>query len=702
MLGRWREEVILILYRLLLMLYFNGCSLFRTYFLLFCFTLSACGESSNDGSVEGVVVADFSDSSGDDRDEVGPDVEIVREELTAIDTTQAPRIEAISNYLVLSGEEFQVVASATDPDGEVVAYKWKQLKGPIIELFNSKTHTLILRAPNVINDTLLIFELTVTDNTGKTATEQFTLAVTSPWDRGFLTGTVSFNRVMHDLITNVWDTNHVLQRPARGVLVELIAGDDVLDNTYTDIYGTYQFTAPSYEDHPKVNIRISSKLYSSSQWLVELKNNTEYDEEEKEYPLYKIKSADIDLEKATIPSDEDLASDAGFKAWLSLVVVDFNNDHTSREAAPYAVLDTVYTIMTSLHTEWDSSLVFPDLTVYWSIKNTAINGSFNEGEIGSTRYRWGDIILTGDASSDAEEYDEMVIAHEYGHYFQDVFSRDNSVGGIHTFSDHLNMSVAFSEGFATAFAGMVLKQSVYRDGSPQGGFHINLEENIIEPAGWFNERSVISLLYDFYDSDNGVNDTTSLGMRGILDAVHDGIPPQSAQTSIFSFMSALYRLNPEIEMDVENLLLRQEINPYDLDMWGSNEVNDAGVTSLLPIYKTIMVDGESVESCSIDNFITYKYNSNKLGARQYLRFTVNELSANNVHNILVQGDFGRDPEISIFQNGRVIGLARNPNGHSELLELTLASGEYVIEIGDFFNLTIPQGEACFELSISTQ
>jgi len=264
------------------------------------------------------------------------------------------------------------------------------------------------------------------------------------------------------------------------------------------------------------------------------------------------------------------------------------------------------------------------------------------------------------------------------------------------------MTVAFSEGFATAFASMVMKESVYRDGYTQGGFHINLEGNVVETAGWYSERSVSSLLYDFYDESNGATDTLSLGIKGMLDVMRDELPQQPAQASIFSFMTGLYHAMPEAESEVVNLLLRQEINPYDLDAYGSTEINDAGVTDLLPIYKLLTVNGDSVTSCSIDDFMTYEYNSNKLGARQYLRFTVDESSANEEHVISVVGDFGRDPEISVFHQGVIIYAARNPGGHSESLTHSLAGGEYIVEIGDFFNLTIPLGKTCFEVSVATQ
>ncbi len=665
---------------------------FRIFFFAIYLLISACGSSSGEA-----VNVNSTDKATDIGDPTSPN------ENQTDNSNQLPRIETIINFIVTEGSVFQLVASANDPDGQISTYQWQQLKGPTIELFETKTNTLTLRAPEVSFDTPLLFELTVSDNQGATTSEQFTLTVVQTSNRALITGTVSFDRLLHNITTNAWDTSHVQQRPSREILVELVAGDSVINSTFTDIYGTYKFPLPSYVNYPTVRVRASATLRSDIKWLVDVRKNTDYNNDTKQYPLYSIESDIIDLEKATLLTEEDIVSEAAFRAWLSMLVIDINTDSTSRDAAPFAILDTTYTILQHLNNEWDPSAIFPDLTVYWSKNNTAEEGNFNEGKISAAHYKRSEraIVLKGDINNDADEYDEMLIGHEFGHFFQSVFSRDHSVGGIHTFSDHLNMSVAFSEGFATAFAGMALKQSVYRDGSLQGGFHVDLENNTIDTVGWYNETSVASLLYDLYDSTNENVDNTSLGIAPILNTMRNEIPSQSAKTSIFSFMTGLYQIEPEIEPELENLLLNQQISPYELDAYGSTETNNAGVASLLPIYKNITVNGNSVTVCSIDDFMTYEYNANKLGARQYLRFSVDEDTASEVHNIYVEGDFGRDPEVSIYYQGEQLNSARNPNGANELLILSLDRGEYVIEIGDFFNLTIPLGETCFTVSITT-
>ena len=79
------------------------------------------------------------------------------------------------------------------------------------------------------------------------------------------------------------------------------------------------------------------------------------------------------------------------------------------------------------------------------------------------------IYILGDfAAGDTDEFDQSVIAHEFGHYFEDRFGRSDSIGGDHGGSATLvDLRVAFGEGWGNAFSGMVLGDPIYRD-SQQG------------------------------------------------------------------------------------------------------------------------------------------------------------------------------------------------------------------------------------------
>ena len=73
--------------------------------------------------------------------------------------------------------------------------------------------------------------------------------------------------------------------------------------------------------------------------------------------------------------------------------------------------------------------------------------------------------MLGKENVDTDEYDASVIAHEWGHYYQSAFSRDDSPGGAHSGGDRLDRRVAFSEGWGNAWSGIALARSNYTDSS---------------------------------------------------------------------------------------------------------------------------------------------------------------------------------------------------------------------------------------------
>src|SRR5690606_4113615 len=61
-------------------------------------------------------------------------------------------------------------------------------------------------------------------------------------------------------------------------------------------------------------------------------------------------------------------------------------------------------------------------------------------------------IASGGAVGDTDEFDQHVIAHEFGHYVEDWFARSDSIGGSHGYPDKLDLRVSFGEGWGNAFA----------------------------------------------------------------------------------------------------------------------------------------------------------------------------------------------------------------------------------------------------------
>ncbi len=114
------------------------------------------------------------------------------------------------------------------------------------------------------------------------------------------------------------------------------------------------------------------------------------------------------------------------------------------------------------------------------------------------------------ATSDG--YDDAVILHEVGHLVHNVYSDSDNPGGIHFFGDSdQDLRLAFGEGWATAFAGIVLDRlgqpACYVDanGSAQvGGAQLALDLETAAPydevsTGAADEIAVACVLYDLLD-----------------------------------------------------------------------------------------------------------------------------------------------------------------------------------------------------------
>ena len=193
-----------------------------------------------------------------------------------------------------------------------------------------------------------------------------------------------------------------------------------------------------------------------------------------------------------------------------------------RSSAPFAVLDSIISASLFVTAE-DRSFNLRPLTVYWSADNTTSN-------VGTSYYLADTIFVLGDANEDTDEFDQSVIIHEWGHYYQDVVSKDDSVGGMHGSGDLLDLRVAFSEGWANALSGLVQGTNAYRDssGPNQGsGFSLSLEdENQFSGTtkGWFSEDSVQYFVFDAFDQPATDDDALALPISAMNQAMIDSIP----------------------------------------------------------------------------------------------------------------------------------------------------------------------------------
>ena len=89
------------------------------------------------------------------------------------------QLPTVSVENATANENTQVIltATASDPDGEISLYRWRQVSGIDVTLSDVDAATLTFTAPAVDADTTLTFEITVTDDDGGEKTATATVSV---------------------------------------------------------------------------------------------------------------------------------------------------------------------------------------------------------------------------------------------------------------------------------------------------------------------------------------------------------------------------------------------------------------------------------------------------------------------------------------------------------------------------------------------
>jgi hypothetical protein len=351
----------------------------------------------------------------------------------------------------------------------------------------------------------------------------------------------------------------------------------------------------------------------------------------------------------------------------------------ARVAAPFAVLDTVYATQAKVLSVAPNA-AFPALSMFWSANNVPASGDPTLGQIGTTFFTNAStgraIYVLGKENVDTDEYDASVIAHEWGHYYQSAFSRDDSPGGPHALTDLVDRRVAFSEGWGNAWSGIALGRNNYTDASGPGqaqGINMDLTTGPSSNPGWYREVSIQSILWNL---------NAQLGFKPIHDTMTGPFKGGLPVTSIHPFAAAFNAAAPGSAPALSALLVGQGISAAPNDPLGIQETNNGGVALALPMY----VQGLT-PACVTNQAGT----GNKLGSFVYLRFTT---TAGN-HAISVVGPSGSDPDWVVYNGGQI--AASNGFGTSEVATVSLPASESVLVINDFNNSS---AKTCFTVTIN--
>jgi hypothetical protein len=513
-----------------------------------------------------------------------------------------------------------------------------------------------------------------------------------------VSGTVTFDRPTYTT-TNRLNFSITERLPVRGATVELLRASDqaILVTTTTD--GTTGNYSASIANTPFI-VRIKAQLAKAGTggYDFEVRNNTSGN------ALYTLDSSTV------TPSNSAPRVDLNAPTGWSTATSSFTG---TRASGPFAILDILWNARTMLQAA-EPSLGLPALDVYWSVLNSGAECGDGQpdpdsGAIGTTFYVGGTIPASGSCSvtlpgiyvlgesSDADEFDPSVIAHELGHYFQDKFSRDESMGGPHTLGDRHDPMLAFSEGWGNAFQGFVLDNPLYRDTFGLGGtstpFTFDMENNsapyqTLAEEGFFAEASVHEFLWDVYD---GVGeDAIDLGYLAVhtvmrVDMGTNELFTTAALTSIFAFSSALETRYPAQQAAIRNQLVTESITGIGEFGAGQTLPDDP---DLVPVFEPVSLDAppKNVTSTNRYAFDAFFQSYNTLGARRYLRI---ELPTGGNLNVAVQGPVGSDPDLFLYRNGvdqcpsggACSGFDDSvATGREEASFSSLAAGTYVLEL----------------------
>ena len=484
-----------------------------------------------------------------------------------------------------------------------------------------------------------------------------------------VSGTVSYEFVPPNLNCAGLNFSAIEVRPIRGATVVLLneTGGEMARMPSSDS-GAYSFAGVAANISVTIRVLAESKSSSTASWDVEVRDNVDTSAIPPPFgdrPMYSIESSLLDTGSngATL----NLTAETGWGG----------SSYTSaRAAAPFAILDTIYA-GTQFLVAVDPDLLLPPLDVFWSVNNTVdITGAVNEdtGELGGSFYRFDidSLFLTGDASSDTDEFDDHIVGHEWVHFLDDSIFRTDSLGGAHRLGDRLDSRLAWAEGWPSALAAMFLNDPVYCEtGTPgtNAGFEINAEAGFFGGEGWFDEVGMIRFVYDLWDTDSEGTDTGSVGFQAIYDVMTGGQRSTPAWANIFTFAVELKLLvNDSGDALIDSQLGdEQTVQGPLLDIWGTNETNDGGAIApqdVLPIYVDMVADGPTVNICSNSQFEPFpEKDGNKLSEYRYIRLDV---TFADEYTLLIESttptpptadpnDFDQsDPDMLLVQNGNLI------------------------------------------------
>lgn len=277
--------------------------------------------------------------------------------------------------------------------------------------------------------------------------------------------------------------------PVRGTVVNLVAIDGfaTIATGETDNNGDFSFSGIDNSGRRAgIYIEVVSKTEPNNPTKIEIRNNTT------DGALLSLISSGFDDSSGTTFTSLEVTAtvDSGVGGLFNILdVFSMSSELIQQEGGLCKPPAT-------------DACVPPLLVAYWEPGSS--EGSFYEDQLDAIF-----ILGGGDADGDHDEYDDSVIAHEYGHFAVRHFSIDDSPGGAHFITDNKqDIRLSWSEGWGNFFSSAVRNNPIYVDTSTGGSFSFNLEDYSSAPAPstldsvaiyTTSEIAVTGVLWDIFD-----------------------------------------------------------------------------------------------------------------------------------------------------------------------------------------------------------
>jgi len=465
-------------------------------------------------------------------------------------------------------------------------------------------------------------------------------------------GKIEYERVhpLHNNSTSQLDFTNITIETAKQITVQAIKrSGDIIATTTTDDNGAYSFT--KLPENTFIRIRAFAKMFKKNKWDVKVIDNTN---DEAQYVL-----------DGSFVSTGTQSTRRNLKALAS-----------TKQSPPFAILDSIYLAMQKV-INTDSSIIFPPLKMNWTVNNTE-SGTYYDGD--------DNIMLQGDQNGDSDEYDDHIMIHEWGHYFEAKFSRADSIGGGHGSGDHLDIRLAFGEGWGNALSGIVTDNPIYFDTMSGSGWNMNVEHATHDTPGWFSEASIQRILYDLYDSNDDGSDQLSLGFKPLYNVLTSSQKTTKTFTSLFTFIKGLKDITPNNAELIDRIVTSEEINKI-VDIYGSNRKDN------IPLYRKLTV-GTTLSNICVDTIYGIQ---NKLNNHKYIYFTVNDSGSKTIRITRSSGKINSDPDFKLFKVAPFKNVASGESATKEVEEISynFSAGEYLLDVYD----TSFKGNICFSVKV---